>query len=29
MTKLDERFIVNLQGKSFVTYEGLLDLATR
>lgn len=27
MTKLDERFIVNLQGKNFVTYEGLLDLA--
>lgn len=27
MSKIDERFIVNLQGKQFVTYEGLLDLA--
>lgn len=24
---LNEKFIINLQGKSFVTYEGLLDLA--
>jgi hypothetical protein len=24
---LNERFIINLQGKSYVTYEGLLDLA--
>ncbi len=24
---INERFIINLQGKSFVTYEGLLDLA--
>ena len=27
MAKIDERFIVKLQGKEFVTYEGLLDLA--
>ena len=27
MAKIDERFIVELQGKQFVTYEGLLDLA--
>lgn len=27
MAKIDERFIVNLRGKQFVTYEGLLDLA--
>lgn len=27
MVKIDERFIVNLRGKQFVTYEGLLDLA--
>lgn len=27
MAKIDEKFIVNLQGKDFVTYEGLLDLA--
>ena len=27
MSKLDERFIVDLKGKQFVTYEGLLDLA--
>ena len=27
MAKIDEKFIVNLQGKEFVTYEGLLDLA--
>lgn len=27
MSKIDERFIVSLQGKQFVTYEGLLDLA--
>ena len=27
MTKLDPKFIVNLKGKDFVTYEGLLDLA--
>ena len=27
MAKIDERFIVNLKGKQFVTYEGLLDLA--
>ncbi|KNF09841.1 hypothetical protein CLPU_1c00060 [Gottschalkia purinilytica] len=25
--KVDKRFIVNLQGKDFVTYEGLLDTA--
>ena len=24
---LNEKFIINLQGKSYVTYEGLLDLA--
>lgn len=24
---IDERFIINLKGKNFVTYEGLLDLA--
>ncbi len=24
---INERFIINLQGKSYVTYEGLLDLA--
>lgn len=28
-SKIDEKFIVNLQGKDFVTYEGLLDLAHR
>ncbi len=27
MAKIDERFIVKLQEKEFVTYEGLLDLA--
>ena len=27
MAKINENFIVNLQGKDFVTYEGLLDLA--
>lgn len=27
MSKIDKQFIVNLQGKDFVTYEGLLDLA--
>lgn len=27
MTKIDERFVVNLKGKQFVTYEGLLDVA--
>lgn len=27
MNKIDKKFIVNLQGKDFVTYEGLLDLA--
>ena len=27
MAKIDEKFIVNLQEKQFVTYEGLLDLA--
>lgn len=27
MSNIDQRFIVNLQGKQFVTYEGLLDLA--
>lgn len=27
MSKIDSRFIVNLKGKDFVTYEGLLDLA--
>jgi len=27
MSKIDERFIVDLKGKQFVTYEGLLDLA--
>lgn len=27
MAGIDERFIVKLQGKDFVTYEGLLDLA--
>lgn len=27
MAKIDERFIVDLKGKQFVTYEGLLDLA--
>jgi hypothetical protein len=26
-SKIDEKFIVNLQGKDFVTYEGLLDVA--
>ncbi len=26
-SKLNENFIINLQGKSFVTYEGLLDYA--
>ncbi|CCQ97963.1 conserved hypothetical protein [[Clostridium] ultunense Esp] len=24
---INEKFIINLQGKSYVTYEGLLDLA--
>lgn len=27
MAKIDEKFIINLQGNNFVTYEGLLDLA--
>lgn len=27
MASINEKFIVNLQGKDFVTYEGLLDLA--
>lgn len=27
MGSVDKKFIVNLQGKEFVTYEGLLDLA--
>ena len=27
MSKIDPKFIVNLKGKEFVTYEGLLDLA--
>lgn len=27
MANIDKKFIVNLQGKEFVTYEGLLDLA--
>lgn len=27
MSKIDSKFIVNLQGKSFVTYNGLVDLA--
>ncbi len=27
VTKIDERFVVNLKGKQFVTYEGLLDVA--
>ena len=27
MSKIDPKFIVNLKGKDFVTYEGLLDLA--
>lgn len=27
MAKIEEKFIVNLKGKQFVTYEGLLDLA--
>lgn len=27
MAKIDEKFIVNLKGKDFVLYEGLLDLA--
>lgn len=27
MASVDKKFIVNLQGKEFVTYEGLLDLA--
>lgn len=25
--KINEKFLINLQGKSYVTYEGLLDLA--
>ncbi len=29
MAKINEKFIVNLKGKDFVTYEGLLDLAHR
>ncbi len=24
---VNEKFLINLQGKSYVTYEGLLDLA--
>ena len=24
---INEKFIINLQGKNFITYEGLLDLA--
>lgn len=27
MANIDKKFIINLQGKEFVTYEGLLDLA--
>lgn len=27
MAKIDEKFIVNLKGKDFILYEGLLDLA--
>ena len=27
MTKIDSKFVVDLQGKEFVTYEGLLDVA--
>ncbi len=27
MANIDKKFIVNLQGKEFVTYEGLLDVA--
>lgn len=27
MSNIDSKFIINLQGKQFVTYEGLLDLA--
>ena len=27
MSKIDEKFIVSLKGKTFITYEGLLDLA--
>lgn len=27
MASINEKFIVNLKGKDFVTYEGLLDLA--
>lgn len=27
MSKIDSKFIINLKGKDFVTYEGLLDLA--
>lgn len=27
MTNIDRKFIINLQGKDYVTYEGLLDLA--
>lgn len=27
MTNINEKFIINLQGKRFVTYEGLLDYA--
>lgn len=27
MANIEEKFIVNLQGKQFITYEGLLDLA--
>lgn len=27
MSKIDDKFIINLKGKDFVTYEGLLDLA--
>lgn len=27
MSNIDSKFIINLQGKDFITYEGLLDLA--
>lgn len=27
MSKIDSKFIINLRGKEFITYEGLLDLA--
>ena len=29
LMNLNEKFIINLQGKSYVTYEGLLDLALK